>query len=263
MSKLLMIALVVAVTTSACGQSPGGDRSPIDIQERPPVDSSSLQGNNEADQLAREVVDASGGEAWSDRSWNLAFEFVSYRQGKEAARFSHRWNRQTNAAVVSGAGQDGKRWEVRFDDIYARKGTATIDGAPPPDTALPRLLENAYARFINDSYWLLMPLKLLDDGVNRRRLEDTTIGERRYERLHLSFGKVGLTPGDQYWLFIDPETKRVAFWRFLLQSGRTGEYRWEEYEPAGPIILARTRRGADGAVGIRFENVRAGRFPVP
>ena len=260
MTKLLLIILISA---SALAQSPGTDRSPIDVLERPPVDSSALAGRVEGDLLAREVMRASGGDRWEDRTWNLAFDFVSYREGKEAGRFSHRWNRSSNAAVVSGAGRDGKRWEVRFTDVYARTGTATIDGAAAPDTSLQRLLDNAYARFINDTYWLLMPLKLLDDGVIRRRLEDTAISGRSYQRLALSFENVGLTPGDQYWLFIDPQTKQVAFWRFLLQSGRTGEYAWEEYERSGPVTLPRVRRGSDGAVAIRFENVRAGEFEVP
>lgn len=265
--KLLLLSALIAVSVRA--QTPGSDRSPVDILERPSAaapDSGGsaevvLAGDERAEgrALAREVMEAAGGErAWNDLSWNLSFEFVSYREGKEAARFSHRWNRRTNAAVVSGTGRDGKRWEVRFGDLFARRGTAMLDGAPAHDSMVTRLLDNAYARFINDSYWLLMPLKLLDKGVNHRRLEDTTIGGRRYETLALSFEKVGLTPGDQYWLYIDPKTKRVARWRFLLQSGNTGEYTWEEYERVGPVTLPRVRRLANGQVAIRFENVKAG-----
>lgn len=259
---MFVLAVLVMLASPLKGQVAGGDRSPVNILERPPVVGGPEQkraGDQEAEglALAREVWRAAGGEkGWTDLSWNLSFDFVSYRDGKEAARFSHRWNRKTNAAVVSGIGRDGRRWEVQFSDLYARRGTATINGTAAPDSDLPRLLENAYARFINDSYWLLMPLKLLDNGVIHRRLDDTTVGGGRFERLGLSFERVGLTPGDQYQLYIDPKSKRVVRWTFVLESGRTGDYTWEEYERVGPVTLPRVRRAPDGAIAIRFENVR-------
>jgi hypothetical protein len=260
MKSALVVMVMMALPLK--GQVDGGERSPVDVLERPPVTASSSvpAGDERAEglALAREVWRALGGEkGWADRSWSLAFDFVAYRDGKEVARFSHNWNRRTNAAVVSGMGRDGRRWEVRFSDIYARSGTATINGAPAPESDLPKLLDNAYARFINDSYWLLMPLKILDDGVIHRRLADTTVAGERFERLALSFERVGLTPGDQYQLYIDPKTKRVVRWTYVLESGRTGDNRWEGYEQIGPVTLPLVRRAPDGTVAIRFENVRS------
>ncbi|NCQ34498.1 hypothetical protein GW813_05340, partial [bacterium] len=42
----------------------------------------------------------------------------------------------------------------------------TIDGVVAADTDLDALSEQAYQRFINDSYWFVMPLKLEDPGVH-------------------------------------------------------------------------------------------------
>jgi hypothetical protein len=148
---------------------------------------------------------------------------------------------------------------VIFANVYEHKGTATIDGVSAPDTLLPRLLEMGYGRFINDTYWLLMPLKLLDSGVFHRREPDTVIDGKRYNVLALSFGNVGLTPGDHYWLFIDPATKLVERWRYVLQSGNEAEYIWDQYTSFGPIKVPLRRRNVDGKSEIRFDHVRVDR----
>jgi hypothetical protein len=213
--------------------------------------------------LAAAVMKAVGGEsAWSDKSWNLEFDFVVLRGGKEAARFSHKWDRASNAYVVSGKTQEKKEWRVAFTDINAHKGTATIDGAPAPDSLLPRLLDMGYGRYINDTYWFLMPFKLLDPGVNHWRQPDTVIDGKTFNVLRLSFGSVGLTPGDRYWLYINPETKLVERWRYLLEGGNTGDFYWRDYTDYGPVKLPLRREAVGGGMEIRFENIRVGRFEV-
>jgi hypothetical protein len=211
--------------------------------------------------LAAEVVHAVGGDtAWNDPNWNLYFDFVVVRDGKELSRISHEWIRKSNYYTVSGLTKDGKRWRVVFTNIYDRIGSATIDGETAPDSLKSRLLEAGYGRFINDTYWLLMPHKLLDSGVHQRREADTVIDGKRYEVLALTFGNVGLTPGDHYLLFIDPATKLVERWHYHLQSGSEADYKWLDYESLGPIKLALDRMRPDGSAEIRFEHVRVDRI---
>lgn len=211
-------------------------------------------------ELARQVMIAHGGEnVWSDLNWNLAFDFVIAREGKEIGRYSHEWIRASNYYTVSGVNREGKSWRVIFTNIWEKKGTATIDGRSAHDTLLPRMIEMGYGRFINDTYWLLMPFKLLDSGVHQRRESDTIIEGNTYNVLSLSFGKVGLTPGDRYWIYIEPATKLVARWRYVLESGREGEYIWDQYSDFGAIKLPLRRRTPDGSAEIRFEHLRLDR----
>ncbi len=210
--------------------------------------------------LAEEVIASLGGrDAWKDPSWDLGFDFVVERNGEEVTRASHLWHRATNACTVSSKTKEGSVWRVDFQDIFARRGTATVDGHPVADSALADLLERGYGRFINDSYWLLMPMKLLDSGVHRRREPDTVIDGRAHKVLAVWFDKVGLTPGDHYWLYVDSATGRPTRWRFLLESGRPGVYLWERYQQVGPLTLSTLKRAPDGTSVIRFENIRAGR----
>lgn len=207
--------------------------------------------------LAGEIVQAVGGlEVWNDRSWNIAFDFVMMREGKETGRISHYWNRSSDSYIVKGTTKDGRRWEVTFTDVLKKTGSATMDGAPVPDSSRSSMLDMGYGRFINDGYWLLMPFKLLDSAVYHHREEDTIIDGKSYQVLRLSFGNVGLTPGDRYWLYVDPATKLVERWRFHLQSNREGEYQWMDYRTFGSIRLALRRLSADGMAELRIENVQ-------
>lgn len=206
--------------------------------------------------LAEEVSRTAGAESfWGNKRWDLAFEFVIVRNGEESGRFAHEWHRGTDAYTVSGTTKEGKRWRVEFSNIFTKEGRVTIDGNRPHDTLRQKLIDMGYGRFINDTYWLMMPLKLLDSGVHHRREADTIIDGKSYNVLALSFGQVGLTPGDHYRLFIDPATKLVERWRYRLESGREGEFRWEEYQRFGPVMLARRRVAVDGSMEIRFENI--------
>lgn len=214
--------------------------------------------------LAREVIAALGGEDhWNDRSWDLGFDFVVSRQGKEVARFSHLWRRSTNECIVSGASPDGKHWRIHFDDVYGKRGTATMDGHPvTDDSTLAEMLDMGNGRFINDSYWLLMPLKLLDSGVHHRRDPDTTIDGVQHKVLAIWFDHVGRTPGDRYWLYVNAATGRPSRWRFLLESNRPGLYLWDDYERVGPMLLPLKKKALDGSSMISFENVRTGHLAM-
>ncbi|MBS1913109.1 MAG: hypothetical protein JST22_14065 [Bacteroidetes bacterium] len=206
--------------------------------------------------LAREIVDAVGGlKAWNNPGWDISFDFVVVAGGKEIGRYSHQWLRSEDRYIVSGKNKDGKKWRVQFTSFSRRQGTATVDDRPAPDTLAAKLLDMAYARHINDTYWMLMPFKLLDSGVYHRQENDTTIDGKRCLVLGLSFGKVGLTPGDHYWLYVDPRTKHVVRWRYVLQSGREGEFTWDRYTRFGPLLISLLKRAADGSSEIRFENV--------
>ncbi len=114
------------------------------------------------------------------------------------------------------------------------------------------MLERAYGRFINDTYWLLMPVKMMDPGVTRTYVADSSMGGM--DVLRLSFDAVGLTPGDQYWVYVDKNTGRVERWAFLLQGHPRDHVpqpiRWTDYKsfqtPAGTIELSerKTRNGS-------------------
>ncbi len=61
-----------------------------------------------------------------------------------------------------------------------------------------------------DFYFVAIPFVLKDEGVNAFYEGLTTINEKEYETLKITFGtEVGFTPEDVYYLYIDPATSML------------------------------------------------------
>jgi hypothetical protein len=147
----------------------------------------------EADTLARRIEAAVGNDAWK-------------RTG--AVRFSFRgadhllWDRTRELARV--------RWrdvEVVFDP-YAKRGRVSKGGVAVSGAEADALLDRAYRRFINDTFWLHPFGKLFDRGVTRALITD----DRGQPALLVTFSSGGVTPGDSYAIFVDANGRPRA-WR--------------------------------------------------
>jgi len=199
-----------------------------------------------ADTVALRAYEFVGGpDAWAAVPY-LGFHFGVEVDGEARPAMRHLWNRRTGAYRVEMPHGPDTTYVALFD-INTHEGQTYLNGAPLDSTADAEMMEQAYRRFINDMYWLLAPFKLFDPGVTRTYVPDSSGADT--DVLHLAFENVGLTPGDQYWLFIHKETGRLDEWAYRLQSGREGRFRWTVYEehatPAGTLRLA-TRKPAIG-----------------
>ena len=175
----------------------------------------------------------------------------------------HWWDRVGDRHRVESVDKDGKRLVVS-QKLSSRQGTAARDGAALKGAELKAALDEAYGRWINDTYWLLMPFKSLDPGVRlafegERKLEGATFNVFR-----LSFDKVGLTPGDTYWAWVNTVSHRMEVWSFHLQGTPAEQppsvFAWEDWKEFGSIHLSMTRRPLDPpagkpVIGIRFRDV--------
>lgn len=186
--------------------------------------------------LADRVVDALGGEeAWAAARL-VRFGFAGRRQ--------HAWDRHRGLSRVEGTEESGEPWVV-IQDLGSREGRAWVDGVEATGDRVAELLERGYGAWVNDTYWLVMPYKLRDPGVTLtyegvREIE----GEPR-ETLGLGFAGVGLTPGDRYWVYVDPDSGLVTHWAYLLEDmERDAEpvvWRWEGWSEHGGVMLAPLR----------------------
>ena len=188
----------------------------------------------DAAHLADAVWKASGGENWS-RVKAIDFTFVVEKAGTTLLSAEHHWD------VV--AQTDRVRWKGK--DV-------TVNLAEP---GTDEDAKAAYARWVNDSYWLLAPLKLKDRGVNLSVEGKKTIDGAEREVLRLSFDKVGLTSDDNYRLYIDPKTNLVSSWDYMPKPGESKHATWNGYQESGGLTLA-TDHEMDGGVRIRIQNLK-------
>jgi hypothetical protein len=206
-----------------------------------------------ADSLAWRIVQASGGlDAWQALP-RLRFDFASVRDTAETFRARHLWERTTGRYRIEYPVGEDSTLVALFDaaqfDPDAPSGTAYLNGALLDSIAARERLREAYEQFVNDTYWLLAPLKLFDPGVRRTLAPDSA--RAGVDVLHLSFENVGLTPGDRYWLSAD-RTGRLVHWSYVLESGRPGSYVWGDVvslpTPRGPLRLATRKHAGPRAI---------------
>jgi hypothetical protein len=134
-------------------------------------------------------------------------------------------------------------------NVNTRDGRVWKHGQPieAPDTAS-MLMGDVYARWINDSYWLIMPYKLQDPGVRLIYLgARATEDGREADVLEMTFDNVGLTPENKYHVFVDRESHLVSQWSFFRNASDEAPLftrPWGEWSQYGDIWLS-TRRNKE------------------
>ncbi len=180
-----------------------------------------------------DVWKAAGGENW-EKVRTLDFTFVVEDKGKMLVSAKHHWD--------IGAGTDHVQWKGKDVTVNVR--------SPAADEAA----KAAYARWVNDSYWLLAPLKVCDHGVHLKYEGRKEVDGKSLEALRLSFGKVGLTPNDQYVLYVDPATKLVRAWDYIPEPDKVMHGTWEKYEDFDGLKLSTDHQFAGKT--IRFTGIK-------
>lgn len=187
-----------------------------------------------AGQLADAVWNASGGENWRNVK-AIDFTFAVEKGGQKLVSAEHHWDVTAQT--------DRVKWKGKDVTVNLADPASDEDG------------KAAYARWVNDSYWLIAPLKLKDRGIHVVEEANKTMDGAEREVLHLSFGQVGLTPNDQYRLYINPVTKLLAAWDYMPEPGKSIHGTWDDYQKSGGLTLA-TDHKMEGDVRIRILNLK-------
>jgi len=199
-----------------------------------------------ADDVARRAIDVLAGPAW-EKARYIAFTFNVVSGGKITTSFPQRWDRFTGQYRVSGKDQQGNDFDVILN-TNTKQGKAWKNGIEVNE---PSIFELGYRRFINDTYWLLMPLKAMDPGVHREYVgERTDSCGHTWDVVKLSFDQgVGLTPGDNYWMWVNRDTGLVDEWDMHLQNMKAEDLPltvyFHDFKRVGGVLLS-TRREIRG-----------------
>jgi hypothetical protein len=214
--------------------------------------------------IAVKTLDALGGQAAWESSRYFRFDFFGFRL--------HHWDRWTGRHRLEGKSREGVEYVV-LQDLNARTGKVWLNGLEVTGEEAAKWLENGYGAFINDTYWLLMPYKMRDPGVHLAYDGEETIDGVVYDKLKLTFGKVGLTPGDTYWAYINRQTGLMDRWAYFLEDYTADKkptvWLWQGWERHGQILLAGKRKNLEdgkerslGQLGV-FESLPDAVFSSP
>ncbi len=233
-------------TRPAAGTPAGSTAAPATASPAAPATPNPPTIGGTSDPKAVAVADATlaamGGKAGWDGTHYLRFTFVGRR--------THYWDKWSGNHRLEGKTKEGESYVV-LDNLNSRQGTAYVDGKPVEGEKGAKMVEGSFAAWVNDTYWLLMPYKLKDSGVNLSYLGRQQVDGKDYDEIGLTFGPVGLTPGDHYWAWINHDTHLMDRWAYLLQDqprdAAPTAWLWQGWQRYGKIMLAphRVQVGGD------------------
>ncbi len=244
------LSLLAALSLFGCADAPAPETAPT---------TTAVPLGTKADSVAMQAVMASGGfDAWHALP-ALRFEFGVEREGQQQVAARHYWDKQRNRYRVEWPGGEDSTYVALFT-AWPDSGRAYLNGTPLDGEAGDAAIETARERTINDTYWLLAPLKLFDPGVTRTYVPDSS--DAATDVIRLSFANVGMTPGDQYWLFIDRDTGRLNRWTFVLEgTSAPRSFEWTAYQtlqgPQGRVLLSARKQVIGAPVAILTDHILA------
>jgi hypothetical protein len=200
--------------------------------------------------VADATLAAMGGQAAWDGTHYLRFTF--------AGRRTHTWDKWTGRHRLEGKTKENESYVV-LDNVNTKQGTAYVDGKPVEGEKGAKLVESSLAAWVNDTYWLLMPYKLKDPGVNLSYVGQRQIDGKDYDEIGLTFGPVGLTPGDHYSAWFNRDTHLMDRWAYLLQDqprdAAPTVWLWQGWQRYGRIMLAPHRVQPDGKKKLELTDI--------
>ncbi|MER2997235.1 DUF6503 family protein [Pontibacter populi] len=187
--------------------------------------------DKKAQQLAQKAIQQMGGkQGWANTRF-IAWSFRDQYQVWDKKADHYRWEKDSLVAIVSTRTKNGKVY-VAGKELLNREEKR-------------KLLDKAYAAWINNSYWLVMPFKLHDPGVRLKYIgEGKTMDGAAASILQMTFANVGLTPENKYHLWIDKKSGLVTQWAYFKNfNDKTPTFtrRWADYKNFGAIKLASDR----------------------
>ncbi len=186
----------------------------------------------EAGKAAREVWKKCGGQEWANVA-EVRFTFVQDQGGKTPIVAEHIWN---VPAATDEVKWEGKRIKVNLT-------APTTDD----DTRV------AYTRWVNDSNWLVAPLKLCDPRVALKSEGTKEIEGRKFQAIRLHF-KNEEKPGHDYVLYIDESDALVRYWDYPSRDAAGRRSTWEAYRKFSGIMLSTLHRF--GQTRIRLTDIQ-------
>lgn len=197
-----------------------------------------------AEQIAHTMMGAMGGQSAWNQTHFVRYDFQVMKDGKTMMSRSHLWDKWGGRYRVEFTPSPGHQEVVLFN-VNSKQGAAYLDGKKLSGTESDKALKDAYGMFINDMYWLSMPWKWLDPGVHLKYMGRKAYEGKPFDVIELTFGHVGLTPGDRYDAYVSPQNHLMMHWQYRLQSGNTGSWDWQYGDYSG-VKLAKAHTNAQG-----------------
>ncbi|MDO6803586.1 hypothetical protein Q4595_14125 [Wenyingzhuangia sp. 1_MG-2023] len=194
---------------------------------------SSAQSEEKAIKIAHKVIETMGGE----ENWNNV-HYIQWDFGKRKLY----WNKWTGDVRVE-APKDGLTVLVNINTNLGKafKNKELITD----EKQTKKLVNQAKKWWINDSYWLTMPWKMLDPGVTLKYIRKDKLPDgHSADVLQMTFENVGVTPQNKYEIYVDKKEHLIKQWSFFSNfNDEKPKFTkpWDNYQPIENVLLSFNR----------------------
>jgi hypothetical protein len=150
------------------------------------------------------------------------------------------WHPKTDTVSYEGRDKEGKSVKVTYRRSEVGSQSDAVKNQIDP-------------AFVNDQYWLLLPLHVAWDGasVTDEGMHDTPLAKTPAQRIVVKYASSGYSPGDTWELYVGSD-KRVVEMTYhravpVPKLPNLVNAKWEGYKKAGPLLFSTEHHGtADG-----------------
>lgn len=191
------------------------------------------QSDQKAVKIANKVMENMGGE----ENWNNV-HYIQWDFGKRKLY----WNKWTGDVRVE-APKDGLTVLVNINTNLGKafKNKELITD----EKQTKKLVNQAKKWWINDSYWLTMPWKMLDPGVTLKYIRKDKLPDgHSADVLQMTFENVGVTPQNKYEIYVDKKEHLIKQWSFFSNfNDEKPKFTkpWDNYQPIENVLLSFNR----------------------
>lgn len=194
--------------------------------------------SDEAKNRATKLRENLNYDQWLKTNW-ISWDFLGQHQ--------YIWNKQNKQVQVSWNDQKVLLDITDRNSSLCYKNSTLIENEDRIN-----MIEEAWSYFCNDSFWLIAPYKILDDGTRHSFVE--VDGKKG---LKVKYSSGGVTPGDSYVWDIDHEKPGYfRMWTSIIPVGGL-EVSWEGWEEKSTGIIVSTLHKSD-IFTMKFDNIKAG-----
>jgi len=150
------------------------------------------------------------------------------------------WQTETDTVTYEGKDKDGKPVKVSYRRSDIDNQSDVVKQQIDP-------------QFVNDQYWLLLPLHVAWDGatVTDEGMHETPLGQTSARRIVVKYAASGYSPGDTWDLYVGPDHRVVEMTYHravpVPKLPSLVNAKWEGYKKAGPLLFSTDHHGtADG-----------------
>jgi hypothetical protein len=161
----------------------------------------------------------------------------TWNAGLPGAQLSHKWEWSPKSDTVSYEGKDkeGKPVKVTYQRSELAGQSDVIKNEIDP-------------AFINDQYWLILPLHVAWDGatVTDEGAHKLPLGDASAERIVVKYpSEGGYDPGDTWDLYVgaDKRIEEIAYHRGGTKPPKLVIATWADHKKAGPLLVSTDHRG--------------------